>query len=87
MIQPALHILQIFQSAVCWLLPMLHWPPRRLPHATPAGLVRDMLRCPFGTSPLPLPGQAIGEDPRMVSIYLHEATLNCLLWGLYSSGL
>lgn len=45
-----------------------------------------MLRCPFDTSPLPLPGHAIGDDPAMVSIYLHESTANCLLWGLYRTG-
>ncbi|PNH02817.1 hypothetical protein TSOC_011164, partial [Tetrabaena socialis] len=50
------------------------------------GEVGQMTACPFETSPLPLSGDDIAGDPRMVSIYVHEATANCLLWGLYRSG-
>ncbi len=48
--------------------------------------VQGMSRCPFETSPLPLTAADIGSEPAMTSIYVHEATANCLLWGLYNSG-
>lgn len=48
--------------------------------------VQGMSRCPFETSPLPLTAADIGSEPSMTSIYVHEATVNCLLWGLYNSG-
>ncbi|GIL49842.1 hypothetical protein Vafri_6156 [Volvox africanus] len=48
--------------------------------------VAEMAVCPFETSQLPLSGDVIAADRGMVSIYVHEATANCLLWGLYQSG-
>ncbi|EFJ52757.1 BPI/LBP/CETP N-terminal domain protein [Volvox carteri f. nagariensis] len=48
--------------------------------------VDQMTECPFETSQLPLNGVDIAADGSQVSIYVHEATVNCLLWGLYGSG-
>ncbi|GLI62986.1 hypothetical protein VaNZ11_005843 [Volvox africanus] len=48
--------------------------------------VAEMTACPFETSQLPLSEEVIAADHGMVSIYVHEATANCLLWGLYQSG-
>ncbi|GIL77679.1 hypothetical protein Vretimale_6768 [Volvox reticuliferus] len=54
--------------------------------AAAAAEVAQMTACPFETSQLPLNGEVIAADRSMVSIYVHEATANCLLWGLYQSG-
>ncbi|KAG2445179.1 hypothetical protein HYH02_008647 [Chlamydomonas schloesseri] len=51
-----------------------------------AEAVAQMTRCPFESSPLPLDGAALASDPAMTSVYVHEATANCLLWGLHRAG-
>ena len=48
--------------------------------------VAKMTRCPFESSPLPLDGPALASDPAMTSVLVHEATANCLLWGLHRAG-
>ncbi|KAG2439528.1 hypothetical protein HXX76_004881 [Chlamydomonas incerta] len=50
------------------------------------GPVAKMTRCPFESSALPLDGAALAADPAMTSVFVHEATANCLLWGLDRAG-
>jgi hypothetical protein len=45
-----------------------------------------MADCPFDSTPLPLAPHEIGADPHMMSVYIHQSLVNCLLWGLYRSG-
>ncbi|GAX77287.1 hypothetical protein CEUSTIGMA_g4733.t1 [Chlamydomonas eustigma] len=43
-------------------------------------------QCPYQAVDLPLGADVIALEPHMVTFYLHESILNCLLWGLYGSG-
>ncbi|KXZ52312.1 hypothetical protein GPECTOR_10g944 [Gonium pectorale] len=54
--------------------------------AAAEGGANQMTKCPFEAGPLPIDGDVIAADGRMISIYVHESTANCLLWGLYNSG-
>lgn len=49
--------------------------------------LRDLQRCPFEASPLPIPTDAIAADSHMLSLYLHQSIINCMAWGLYRGGM
>eukprot|EP00798_Chlamydomonas_sp_ICE-L_P027422 gene27421-4717_t len=61
-----------------------------LPSQQQSATTRDFLeaeKCPFDPSPLPFAPEAIAQEARMVSLYVHENMVNCLAWGLYRAGL
>ncbi|GFR42240.1 hypothetical protein Agub_g3134 [Astrephomene gubernaculifera] len=54
--------------------------------AARSAAVSQMSACPFEASRLPLSSEQLAGEARGLSLYLHEATANCLAWGLFRSG-